>query len=355
MRRLLPFLVVLALAGCGATITTTVTRTVAVTPTPVAGSILAPTKHYSLAAADAACPSATDNRGSLGRCAPKAQLGLTNRAAAAAPTTRYADASNNNPCDCGPAIKAAGNSGLIVKINQGTGYVDPTAKAMIASARAAGLAVGGYDFQQDYSVAEAVTFSNAAKADGLTPAGRSEFPLTLDVEFGAFSYSGLLAEIAYLHGQGWRVDIYTGGWYWSPHAGAVWPTGIPAWLSGYPDAPLFAGLPPILYFNHQYTDRGLIAAGHFGDLSVFTPTSESFAVFTNVAPKPKPAPKPTPIASTSKRLIAFWTTERLVTLAKYHRLGCKPGDNVDEGICNVLRTREHTLLLDIQRREITHA
>ena len=224
----------------------------------------------------------------MGVCAPKSLLGITRPTVPAG--VLFEDLSNNDPCDCGPAIKAQGFHGLVVKLLQGS-YVDPTAFYMLASARAAGLATGGYDFDQTYTVAEAQSFVRLAKLDGLEPGSRNTLPLTFDVEYGSFSYSGLLAQIRYVQSQGYRVDIYTGNWYWGPHAGCQWPTGVPAWLSGYPTAATVCGLPASLYLMHQFTDTPHDASVYLG---------ANWQAFTNSAP-----PKPKPSAGT----IARWKRE----------------------------------------------
>jgi hypothetical protein len=225
---------------------------------------------------------ACGENGSPGSCAPKS-YSLTQGGVSAAGVL-LEDRSDNNPCDCGAQIRAAGFRGLIVKLNQGS-EIDPTADAMAASARAAGLAVGGYDFDADYSVSEARTFIAAARAAGMKPGARNQLPLFFDVEWGNFSLSGLRAQIAYVRGRGWKVAEYTGDWYWGPHAGSVW-TGVDAWLSGYPTASPVAGLATSLYRLHQFTDSPL-------DESVFlvdgqTGSLAQFKAYVNDAPRPKP-------------------------------------------------------------------
>lgn len=222
----------------------------------------------------AACPQAANGHGHPGICAPRSQFGI---APTVVPGPVYPDRSNNDPCYCGTAIKAAGQTGLIVKANQGAGYIDPTAAGMVASARAAGLAVGEYDFDQDYTIAEARVFEARLKAAGIQPNTLNAFPAYFDVEYGSFSYTGLVAQIRYLQGQGYRVGIYTGDWYWGPHAGCRWPAGISAWLSGYPNAIMPCGLPGQLYRAHQFTDTP-------SDLTVFLGSRAQFEAFVLAAP-----------------------------------------------------------------------
>lgn len=265
-RLLAPLLAaVLLLAACGASSHTTPT------PTRVAQA--------------AVCPLAADGHGQAGVCAPASVLrdaaSRPHLAAAADASPQFEDLSNNDPCNCGPAIRAHGMSGLIVKANQGVGFIDWTAVPMVQSARAAGLAVGMYDFDQDYTVAEAQVFVARARAAGILPNTPNTFPLYLDVEYGNFNYGGLIAQIAYIRSQGYRVGIYTGDWYWGPHAGCQWPAGVTAWLSGYPSAIVPCGLPGLLFQAHQYTSTPV-------DISVFLGSTSQFTAFVASAPPPDP-------------------------------------------------------------------
>lgn len=247
--------------------------------------------------AAAACPQAAAGHGQMGGCAPKHKLGLTAPRAVGGPV--YPDRSNNDPCYCGSAIRAAGQVGLIVKANQGTGFIDSTAVGMIASARAAGLAVGEYDFDQDYTVAEAQVFVARLHAAGIYPSTPNTFPAYFDVEYGNFSYGGLLAQIAYVRAQGYRVGIYTGQWYWGPHAGCRWPSGLSsAWLSGYPNAPVPCGTTG---FNaHQFTSTPI-------DLSVYLGSLDQFHAFVNAGPVgPSPALTRSRIAARGSSLHAYY-------------------------------------------------
>lgn len=264
MKRLAKFLApavtVLALAGCGGSSHSTPAPTPA--PTPPTSS----------------CPQAASGHGSLGACAPKQRLGLTRPHVEAGP--QFYDRSNNNPCVCGGAIRSAGKVGLIVKLNQGS-FVDTTAAEMAGSARAHGLAVGGYDFDQNYTVDEARLFVSRARAAGILPGSNNTFPLYFDVEFGSFSFAGLQAQINYVRSQGYRVGIYTGNWYWAPHAGCRWPTGtVSAWLSGFPSAPVPCGTQG--YNVHQFTDTPL-------DTNVFLGSLSQFHAFVRTTPPPPPS------------------------------------------------------------------
>lgn len=253
----------------------------------------------------ASCAQASAGHGAPGACAPKQQLGLTAPHPLAPSQPTYQDRSNNNPCYCGATIRAQGHAGLIVKANQGTGFIDGTAVGMVQSARAAGLAVGEYDFDQNYTVAEAQVFVARLHAAGIYPHTRNTFPAYFDVEYGNFNYNGLLAQIAYVRAQGYRVGVYTGAWYWGPHAGCRWPAGVSAWLSGYPNAPVPCGTTG--YNSHQFTATPI-------DMSVFLGSRAQFSQFVNAprpwcspvwggpcpTPKPRPKPKPLPVCITHR-------------------------------------------------------
>ena len=291
----------LALAGCGSTKTVT----------------------FKLNAGPPACPLAAAGHGSLGACAPKQSLGLTvPRTITNQPT--YPDRSNNDPCYCGAQIKAAGQVGLIAKANQGTGFIDQTAVGMIQSARAQGLAVGLYDFDQDYTVAEAQVLVARAHAAGIYPSTPRTFPLYLDVEYGNFNYGGLLAQIAFLRAQGYRVGIYTGDWYWGPHAGCRWPQGVSAWLSGYPSAPVPCGTTD--YLVHQFTSTPI-------DMNVFLGSRAAFDSFVLAAPKPP---------------LARWKRAQAASLRAYDRRGCPVLAQRDSWFAGQLR--RHPRVRTVSRR-----
>lgn len=282
-----------AVSGCGS-------------PAPVQRAIPSP---------GSGCPQAADHHGYMGECAPR-----TFKLAPGPVTTpngvRFEDRSNNNPCVCGSAIKAAGYSGLIVKANQGSGFIDPWAVRQVQSARAAGLAVGLYDFDYDYSISEADALLRVAHAAGIEPGSANTFPLTFDVEAGNFNYGGLLAQIAHVRAAGYRVQIYSGSWYWASPRICSWPAGVPAWLSGYPNASLACGLPASLFVEHQYTDSP-------EDLTVFLGSSDQFQQFVAAVP-----PKPVDVHHYSRypttRRKACGCSERAV-VRSYDRLRAKQG------------------------------
>lgn len=233
------------------------------------------------------CPQATNGHGHMGVCAPPSVSAplYTKRTVAVERGVLFPDYSNNDPCYCGAKLKRAGAVGEIDKVNQGTGFIDWTFPGLIKDAREHGLAVGGYDFVEDYTAKEAYVFIARLEAAGIYPNTPNTFPPTLDVEYGNFSYPGLEHMAAVIMRTYHRLQVYTGKWYWEPHAGCRWLGEASAWIAGYPSAPLFCG--ERNYRSHQFTDHGCIEK-FCSDLSVYFAKSPSFAEFVGNKPKPTP-------------------------------------------------------------------
>lgn len=182
------------------------------------------------------------------------------------------DLSNNNadPIDW-HALKRAGAFGVMLKVSEGKGFVDPTYKPRAAAARAAGLHVGGYHFARpDHdprSQAElfARLLGNVGEHD-LHPA------LDLETNDGNLAPAALYAwarsfgeRVHKLTGQ--RVMWYTGPAFIAAH-GFEHPFGNGAglWLAAWgPNDGLDHGVPAGYlkpwrrYVLHQFTSVGRIA------------------------------------------------------------------------------------------------
>lgn len=294
-------LVVVLLAACGGG-TTPVRSTPA--PTTVNPTPPAP-------AGTNTCPEAAAGHGSMGACAPKAKLGLTLPGSAApsfgaSPT--YPDVSNNQWVGCTAswdfgAIARAGHPAIYGKTNQGTGFTDCTFPSVVAKARAAGLAPGGYDFVSTYTAAEAYRFVAILRANGTCTSAKT-LPPALDVEYGAATRSGVQTMANIVKAACGRVAVYTGSWYWSPHLGCWWPSGgVTGWISGYPTASAPCGLNYTSWLQHQYSDSAWNGAGT-SDMSVYQGAARgtSFASFARLA-----APTPTAVLNAHElRLIAAY-------------------------------------------------
>lgn len=297
-----PLLLVLLVAGCGGSSQHPLVRTQLVTE------------------ATTSCVQAIDGKGSMGSCAPK-RIGLDLGPVKQVGGITFPDLSNNDPCfSCAAAIKAHGHVGEIDKANQGPGFTDSTFVSMIQDAKAHGLAVGGYDFDEQYTAAETYKYIARSHAAGIYRDTPNTFPPTIDVEFGNFSKEGLQHQINILFREFGRVNMYTGGWYALPHFGCWWPAHVTAWLSGYPNATIFCGLSEFLYKNHQFTDRGYIGVpGHNADMSVFRGTQKQFDEFVHKSkPKPTAAQKKEALHKLYKRRKELRALRALHGCAKGH-------------------------------------
>lgn len=238
-----------------------------------------------------ACPAAANGHGSMGECAPAAPskantAGAKTSSASTGSGIRFPDFSNNDPCVCGAALHAHRFAGEIDKANQGIVFLDGTFRQMVRDARQHGLAVGGYDFDQEYTAAETRTFIVQLHAAGIYRSTRDTFPPTLDVEYGLASRHGLEGQLAVLLHEYGRAQVYTGAWYWLPHFGCWVPAHVVFWLSGYPTAQLLCGLNSHAWIAHQYTEHGYTGAGQqpYADLSVFRGSRSQFAVYIQALP-----------------------------------------------------------------------
>lgn len=269
------------------------------------------------------CPQAIQGHGGMGGCAPpQVAVKLGSKTAVAsgvhAPAgITFPDLSNNDPCVCGATLRQHGLVGEIDKANQGVGFLDGTFYRMIVDAKAHGLAVGGYDFDQEYTQAEAYAFVGQLHRAGIWRNTPNTFPPTLDVEYGASSRAGVERQLAVLYQQFGRAQIYTGGWYWIPHFGCWWPRGVPAWLSGYPAASVFCGLPGSLFAIHQFTDHGYTGAS-WADMNVWRGSSASFDAYVHRA-----GPGESAAAKHRRLLAAVKARSELRQLVLKHE--CAPG------------------------------
>jgi len=272
MRRRPFLLAVLLLAGCGHTTTRTVTQ-------PLATALTSQT-----------CVGAQNGHGSMGGCTPPSVgLGSNLSVTLTGPVT-YPDLSNNNPVtDSQMAAIGRSHPAVYLKVNQGTGFIDRTFMGMARSARAHGMATGGYDFVSCYCAAEARVFVAQLRLAGMTRTSARWLPPVLDVEYANATRSGLQAMLAVVVQAFGRVGIYTGNWFWAPHLGCYWPR-VDGWLAGYPNASPVCGMPGARYVAHQFSDRAYNGATT-ADMTVWLGSVASFRTFAGLA-KPKPRPKP---------------------------------------------------------------
>jgi hypothetical protein len=231
-----------------------------------------------------ACPEATQGHGAMGECAPPEPPSKTATVSSArSGGITYPDRSNNNPTYNMAAVKRAGHPAVVLKVNQGVVFLDHTFYYMALAAKRAGVCVGGYDFDQEYTAAEVYAFIARLHAAGIYRNTQCTLPPTLDVEFGAFNAAGLQHQIDILQRTFGRVNIYTGCWYLTPHLGARWFSGVSAWISGYPFASACPGIPAFRFSQHQYTDHGYDGVG-FTDMTRWLGTAKGWAAFTQAGP-----------------------------------------------------------------------
>jgi GH25 family lysozyme M1 (1,4-beta-N-acetylmuramidase) len=191
--------------------------------------------------------------------------------------TLLVDLSNNNadPIDW-HALKRAGVFGALLKVSEGTTFVDDTFDRRAAAARAAGLHVGGYHFARP----EGSAFTQAMLfAKHLGTVGRRDLHPALDLETNDGNLSpSVLFEWAHTFGQ--HVYSLTGArclWYTYPAflAEQRWPhplgNGAGLWIAAYgPNDGTDHGLagfdlsPWSRAVAHQFTSVGSIAGvnGH---------------------------------------------------------------------------------------------
>jgi predicted small lipoprotein YifL len=268
-----------------------------------------------------ACPDATHGKGAMGECAPataQVKSTIVHAASVSGQGITWPDLSNNDPTYNMAAIRRHGHPAVVLKVNQGVGFLDGTFYYMAKAAQRAGLAVGGYDFDQEYTAAEAYAFVGRLHAAGITRYSARKVPPTLDIEFGVPSRSGVEHQLAVLVREYGRAQIYTGGWYWLPHFGCWWPRGVPAWLSGYPTASVFCGLSQSLFNQHQFTDHGFNGV-FFSDMSRWLGSAASFASYTQAVAGPSKAQLRASLRLHRERRLAL---HRLIE--RHH---CRPGQH----------------------------
>lgn len=190
------------------------------------------------------------------------------------------DVSSNNPHPIAwPALFAylEGQGGqqpfAIVKISQGTGYVNGDAQNDIAAARAAGFIVGGYLMDQgnDAPASEEALFR--ANSEGVPQFDDDELPEGL-------SQSGYIAHLQSLVAVA-DVPQYLN----QSEEDEGYPTGAGVWEANYNGEPGVTHRTGVLI--HQYTSSGEVpgAVGEF-DLNCWTGSEAQFDEFFGLAAPP---------------------------------------------------------------------
>lgn len=230
--RYLPLAVVLTLTACGG-------------HTSTSGVPYKTLPRPSIPTTETAPSCGDSTNHSLGQCLPKPKQ-TTGATLSPSQSLLGCDLSNNDPVFGVTDWKqiASKVSWCYLKVNESTGFVDSTAGPMARAAKAAGVLVGGYDFQhvcQGSAAAEADTFVRAGRADGLL--GNGTLKPMADMEYPSVTSCNVRtwegewrAEVIRQTGE--NPGVYTGAWWWNPHVGCWWPapykgSDVSSWISGY--------------------------------------------------------------------------------------------------------------------------
>jgi len=167
------------------------------------------------------------------------------------PDVDFIDVSHHNaqkglPLSFYQTIKRGGVKGVVVKVSEGSYYVDPAASVNVANAKQAGLIVNAYHFARfksnDQAKSEANWFDKKLKLVGFDK--NKDGYVVVDVEDPNLSNSpSKLTEytntfIKQMHNLGYkRVDLYSGSYYYNSR---LLPKSLiidKPWLASYPSNP----------------------------------------------------------------------------------------------------------------------
>jgi GH25 family lysozyme M1 (1,4-beta-N-acetylmuramidase)/LysM repeat protein len=162
---------------------------------------------------------------------------------ASTPDKDFVDVSHWNnegglPLSFYQTIKAGGYKAAVVKVSDGSNYLDRTASVNIANAHAAGLKVHAYHFARLTSTAdakaEAEWFAACLKNVGF----KSSYGMAVaDVELATASKSNLTSYantfLRAMHDKGYAVDLYTGSSFYKSHLDADKLSVKDPWLARY--------------------------------------------------------------------------------------------------------------------------
>jgi hypothetical protein len=188
------------------------------------------------------------------------------------------DVSSNNPHPIAWAALFTYLEGLggdkpfaIVKISQGTGYVNPDASADIAAARAAGFVVGGYLMDQGNADPASEEALFRANAEGVPQFDDDELPEGLSTS----------AYIAHLQSLVAVADVPQ--YLNQSEEDEGFPAGEGLWEANYNNQPGVTHRAGVLI--HQYTSSATVpdAAGQF-DLNCWTGSEVEFEQFFGLTP-----------------------------------------------------------------------
>jgi LysM repeat protein/GH25 family lysozyme M1 (1,4-beta-N-acetylmuramidase) len=197
------------------------------------------------------------------------------------PNVDFLDVSHYNaeqglPLSFYQTAKTGGVKGTVVKVSEGTYYVDPAASVNIANARQAGMVVSAYHFARYKSVDgaknEASWFDKKLQLVGFSKTGDGyvvvdieDNSLTTDKTALTAYTNAFIAEMKRLGYS--KVDVYSGSYYYNNR---LQPQNLPdkPWLASYPSNPQ-TGQPTVNFSNGtgawQWTSnwQGMAGYGRF--------------------------------------------------------------------------------------------
>lgn len=207
-------------------------------------------------------------------------------------SNNHAGVSNPLPWE---QIVAAGVKGIVVKVTQGTDYVNPFADQDIAEAKAHGLGVSVYHFFEPSTDANEIQ----AQANFFRANDQGAKMLWVDVEVDngltlaqvGIAAREMLISVAAVPAPYPMSGLYCDLNYYSLMAGAPW--GHPQWIAE-PSSPV----PTVPAFLHQFGQTQI--AGASFDINRWYGTDEQFAALFDLGAPPAPAPIPVPSAPVSE-------------------------------------------------------
>lgn len=233
--------------------------------------------------------------GKLGACAPQIGPSATLAKAAGDPFTIHGllgvDVSSYQGCQID--WRRQGVAFAFFKASEGTGYTDACLRHNVASAKAAHLPYGAYDFLrpsfQHSAREEAAHFVAAVRAAG----ANTSLPPVADVEAnaglsGAAVHAYVCAWHAYVrHALHRPVTVtYTGNWFWGPQvAGDA--CGSRLWVSAYANYPVIPhGWSAYAWFQYSDGVFGPYPHLHGWDSDRFYGSRAQLLALAGTRPKP---------------------------------------------------------------------
>jgi hypothetical protein len=191
--------------------------------------------------------------------------------------------------------------GVISKVNEGEGYVNPLFGVHQRAARQEGLLTGAYTFDRP----SAAGVRDMEKMLSVIAAAPQELGLWVDCEVDDKLDPGTVnarfrEDVAWLDSKTpHRVGVYTGRWFWDPKTrGSGWASPYRAWIANYGGAGPDIPWPWTAAAMWQYTDKLPIGNGATCDASFWVGTDADWANLTGGhAPTP---PTTNPLEQTWK-------------------------------------------------------